>query len=296
MFFRVVFTFFFLICLNAEAQQYLPMLQEDRQWSVDMLFSDPFGGTPPSILTEQITLTEGVEVNGQTYFRVNNNSGATDCLVREENGIVYRLGPNNQEYVMYDFTLEINDTFELPDILMDSYCSIYGWYIFEQTLVVVDTYTQNIAGANRKIIEFEELENGVEYWIEGIGSIRGFDPIGETVDINTTKLVCFTENGQTTFFNDAISCDNTTLTLQDLDIEKFVLHPNPVSQTSQIKLPTSSSGYTLRIYDISGKLLKESYNQKNNYLIQASDYASGTYFYKVFQDNKPLVAKQFLIQ
>ncbi|MEX0998331.1 MAG: T9SS type A sorting domain-containing protein [Flavobacteriaceae bacterium] len=288
--------FFFLCCLTASAQQYLPMLQEDRQWSVDMIFGDPFGGTPPPISTEQITLTGGVVVNGQTYFRVNNNSGETGCLVREENGIVYRLGPNDQEHIMYDFTLEVNDTFELPDILMDSYCSIYGWYIFEQTLVVVDTYTQNIAGANRKIIEFEEYDNGIEYWIEGIGSIRGFDPVGETVDTNTTQLVCFTEGGQTTFFNDATSCDNTTLSLQDLHKPKFLLVPNPVKQTSQILLPPNSNGYTIKIFDLNGRLLNEFANQKNTLTIKVGDFLSGLYFYQVFEGNKHLNTERFLVR
>ncbi|MCR9182922.1 MAG: T9SS type A sorting domain-containing protein [Flavobacteriaceae bacterium] len=155
-----------------------------------------------------------------------------------------------------------------------------------------------IAGQNRKVITFEEEGLFMNFqWIEGIGNISGFSLMWEQIDVTAgSLLVCFTQNDQTTFFNGATSCDNTTLSQQHFNKQNFVLSPNPVKQTSQILLPPNSKGYSIKIFDLNGKVLNESHNQKDTFTINATDFVTGVYFYQVFEDTRHLKAERFLVK
>ncbi|NNM22770.1 MAG: hypothetical protein HKO54_04380, partial [Flavobacteriaceae bacterium] len=218
------------------AQPFLPMISEDHAWSID-IYHEPFDpgceicDCCSYTITEQITIGEIVMVDGKTYNRVLRNEAGTSCLVREENGLIYKYSETTEvEVLYYDFTLDLGDTFFLP-LEDQEYCSWEGFNNIVTEMEVINVSVQNIAGEDRKVIEFDHAnELGIEAtWIEGIGSVLGFDPISETYDFTFgTALVCFTDNGIVTFFNGATSCDNTTLNVSDFELPEVVLYPNPV--------------------------------------------------------------------
>ncbi|MCZ6595462.1 MAG: T9SS type A sorting domain-containing protein [Bacteroidetes bacterium] len=281
------------------SQNYIPMLEEDHTWSVDVYF-DPFKCDCPHTVTQQVTVSGSIVVDGKTYKRVFNNSGGTSCLVREENGIVYKYSEiSNNEVILYDFTLEIGNIFTLPVFPDDDYCSWEGFNNIAFQIEVVNVSTQFIANEDRKVIEFDFInEIGItETWIEGLGSVLGFDPIGQTLDITIgTALVCFTKNGTTYFFNNATSCDNTTLSIDDLDRDQIILYPNPVTSTSILQFSSLGIIDMIKIYNVSGKLVKEEKVNKDYVLIDAMQYRSGLYFYQVFSGNKLLKTEKFIIK
>lgn len=288
---------FLFICCYSYTQNYIPMLEEYHTWSVDVYY-DLF--KPPLVytVTQQVTVAGEIVVNGKIYKRVFNNEGETSCLVREENGIVYQIDEiNSDEIIKYDFTLEVGDTF---DFFQTYYCSFYGFNNTNVNLLeVTNVDVQFIAGEDRKVITFEEdfVGIGVETWIEGIGSIRGFDSLGVLLDFTVgTLLVCFNIDGINYFFNAATSCDNTTLGLDDLDRDQIILYPNPVTSTSILQFPSEDIVDMLKIYDVSGKLVKEEKVNKDYVLIDAMQYRSGLYFYQVFSENKLLKTEKFIIR
>ena len=280
------------------AQPYIPMLEEFHTWSVDVYycpFVEPF---EEFTITQQLTVLGEIVVNGKTYKRVFNNYGETSCLVREENGIVYQIDENNSdEIIKYDFTLEVGETF---DFFFTFYCS-YGLTNNTSTTIleVTDVDVQFIAGQNRKVITFEQDPNGigVETWIEGIGSLRGFDSVGVVWDITCgTLLVCFDIDGTNYFFNAATSCDNTTLGIDDLSQDQIILYPNPVTSTSILQFSSEGVVDMLRIYDLSGKLVKEEKVDKDYVLIDAMRYPSGLYFYQVFSEKQLIKTEKFIVE
>lgn len=281
------------ITLSSIAQPYIPMINENHTWSVDIHYYTP--GQPYYIITQQLTYEgETVMVNGLTYRRIRRANSSSACLVREENGRIYKYSTSlNAEILMYDFTLEIGDTMILP--LFD-YC-YDGGGTGQIPITVVAVTTQNIAGQDRKVIEFDLSSMfGTEIWVEGIGSIRGFDPYGEDVDfVEGTNLVCFTITDNTYFFNGADSCDNTTLEVSENSSEKIVLYPNPVTASSILQLPEALGVNHIKIFDVNGKLVRDESINKPYFMIEMMRYRSGLYFYQVYNENALVQTGRFII-
>ena len=297
---KILYCIFFTLAFSfSNAQTYLPMLEEDNIWSVDF-FSDPFGGGNTGIITDQITVAGETVIGSHTYKSVYINGDEGSCLVREENGIVYRYDvANSQDVIMYDFTLEVGDVFEFPQLMFDSFCASLGFYNSLPEMTVVGVTTEVIANETRKVIEFDYYsESGYTcFWIEGIGSSLGFDPVGDILDIGNAYLVCYTKNGITYFFNNATACDNTTIVgITDFSTEEIILYPNPVANRSILQLPAEAYVDQIIIFDIYGRIIKDEFLSKEYYTINAMDYRSGIYFYQVFNDSSFIKTAQFIVK
>jgi len=288
-----------LICFGAvgNAQDYIPMLDKNHTWSVDVYYN-PFLCECPYTVTQQVTVSGAIVIDGKTYMKVLNNFGETGCLVREENGIVYqRFEGGNDEFVKFNFTLEIGDSFNFFPEVLCSYSETGNTGI--DFLEVINVDELFIAGEDRKVITFEDdnLGIGQEIWIEGVGSIRGFDSLGVVFDITDgTLLVCFDVNGENYFFNNATSCDNTTLGLPDLNRNSAVLFPNPVTSVSILQFASEADIDSVKIYNISGKLVKEEKVTSDYILIDAMEYRSGLYFYQLIYKTRVIHTAKFIIE
>lgn len=256
------------------------------------------------VITNEISLGNTTLINGIEYTQVLSNDTET-CLFREENGIVYRYNENNgEDYIVFDFTLEMGDIFPIFESVYSSnplFSSCTDSFLLStvwvESLTVASVDFIEVAGETRKIISFEE--NGfLQYaWIEGIGNVSGFDLMDETVDVTEYSLLsCFTTNGVTYFFNDATSCENTTLGLTENLQDKILLFPNPVKQTSILQWSEQNEIDVVKIISISGQIIREDLVSKNFYTIDAMHFASGLYFYQVYSENKLIKTEKFVIK
>ncbi len=278
------------------------MLQENNTWSVDVYYA-PFN--PPSFPTwtetEQISIGTIEEINGLDYYRLKSGDQDT-CLLREENGIVFKYDENEGiDKILFDFTLEEGDTFNLTASAYDTYydfCTTIGGQIWEDELIVDTVEEIEIAGMLRKVITFLEYNNYVQFqWIEGIGNISGFDNLWEQLDITDgTLLVCFSTNGTSYFFNGANSCDNTTLGLDEVYENNSILYPNPVFDKSILQFPSEEFVDIIRIFDIQGRLVKEETITTDHVIIDAMQYRSGMYFYQVFSNDELIRSDKFIVK
>jgi len=77
----------------------------------------------------------------------------------------------------------------------------------------------------------------------------------------------------------------------------FTLYPNPARDFINISIPdVSSDTKTLRIYDLSGKLLFEKeLGSYRNFIEMPSRFISGTYFVRILSGNIPLYTKKLVI-
>jgi hypothetical protein len=278
------------------AQPFDPILDVDHVWSVDVELC-PFGGGISGTLTHQVTLSGATVINGKTYMSVFNNNGES-CLVREEGGVVYKYNSNLDEDIpIIDMNLELGEIFNVD--LVQDYCSHGGANNLFFEVEVLAVTTEFIAGQDRKVIELGDPSAPWWNfkWIEGVGSDKGFDSMGETVDITCyTNLACFNDNGVITFFNGATACDNTNLAVPDHLKDQIVLAPNPVQDISILQLPSELNIDHIRIYDISGKLISEEKIIKDYTTINAMDYAAGLYFYQVLSENTVIKADRFVVK
>lgn len=291
---------FFLVILfgilTSNAQTYIPVLDIDHSWSVDFI-EEPFGGGAQSTYTYQISLTDIQTHNGEDYYVVTNQFGDTGCLIRESNGVVYRYNINTmEESIMYDFTLEVGDVFTFDEMSTSEYCSIgsFNNYVLEATVDKVTT--EFIANQDRKVIYFDDAEVE-EIWIEGIGSINGFDPISATLDIfNETNLVCFNDNGTIWFFNNATSCENTMLDIDEFALTDSMVYPNPVDDTSILQVQPHLQATSVNIFNASGKLVMTKPLLNNATTISAMQLPSGLYFYTVQGNTSKFTTHKFIVK
>ncbi len=294
-----------MYCLPITAQEYIPMLQEGNVWSVDVyddIWEPPVGTPCCNTNTYQISIVDTVILNDLEYKRIGVDGWTTvNCLLREENGIVYMLMEDGiTERTLFDYTLEVGDTFDVFESAYAFYpiCLEMGGEPYDHFLTVSEINYEQIAGQNRKVISFNEGNGTSQFqWIEGIGNITGFSLMWEIWDITGgSLLVCFTENSQTTFFNGATSCNNTTLSIANFEKEFITLYPNPVYGVSSISLPKISNSYHIKIFNLQGKLVQENNQVSGNFKINRADYNTGLYFYQVFNEGVLIKTDKFLVK
>lgn len=291
---------------TALAQDYIPILNEENTWSVDIYY-EIFEPVPPNpccyTVTEQLTLGETITINGVDYKQMFID-GTASCYLREENGFVYKYDMYDEvDRVLIDMNLQEGDVFNLVGSAYDSTspsCNSIDGTLEYNTLNVDAVEFVEIAGATRKVITFNEwaIGTGVPIqWIEGIGNLAGFDSFWEFIDVTAGQaLVCFTNNSGTYFFNDASSCDNTTLGVTDFSQDKIILYPNPVNTKSILQFPIEANIDLLKIYNISGKLVKEVNVPTNHFIVDMMQYPAGLYFYQVFSKERLMKTTQIVVE
>jgi hypothetical protein len=274
----------------------IPMLQQGNAWSVDVYYEllPPCDPTPCSFtVTPQISLGNIELIDGVPYRRILSD-GSPTCLLREDNGVVYKYDESSQiAKVLFDFNLELGDIFEIQGSAYDVCCSectpqIYGSPGGDLTVIGVDFL--ELAGKMRKVITFDQDGYfGNFQWIEGIGNITGFDFMWEAIDITDgSLLVCFETEGISYFFNDATSCDNTTFSIDDFEQDQIVLYPNPSSSRVFIESKRDLITKT-ELHNLQGKEIRSFFESTDS--IDITDLPSGIYFLRIFTEQGSTVKK-----
>ena len=276
---KLFFAVILFVTTFSFSQEYLPMLEDGNSWGAAI--SDLYFPT----IYFQFDIGEEIIADNKVYKRIILNGEETECLFREENGVVYYLNSTNIEQVLFDFTLEIGDVFELNNIL----CFVNG----NGNLTVVSISYEYIAGENRKVLEMEGFSN--EYWIEGLGSTNGGLYSGVQNIEGGSSLLCFYHNGETYYFNNSTNC-NIVLSNNDNFINNITVYPNPITERSILQLPLEAEIDHLKIYNISGKLIKEETISSDNYILNNMNFASGLYFYQVSSKGKHIKTEKFIVK
>ncbi len=268
-----------LFAITSFSQDYLPMLEDGNAWGSKSYHISE------STVYYQFEIGEEVEFNNILYNRIYLNNQATNCYIREEGGVIYHRNLSNTEKVLFDFTLEVGDTFEKDPITC--FTGDYG------STTVLSINNQFIAGENRKVLEMSGLGN--DFWIEGIGSTSGGLFGGLNWIEGGASLICFINNGETYFFNNETEC-NIVLSNNDYSINEIILYPNPISERSILQLPYEAEVDQLKIYNISGRLIKDIRITSDKFILNNMDYASGLYFYQVSSNGVPVKTEKFIVK
>ena len=286
--------FFLLVSVRAEAQLELPF-PSTISCSWEMIyqhFGDPWSG--PSLHYYETVYTDEFEqdtiINGYSYRRLRTDANGSfpmghyrvDSLkvyyrdhTTSGNSLFYSLYSqanfgDTGEVLLYDFGLQIGDTFKI-----ESNCDIQ--------LMSIDSMLLN--GNYYRKFNFEGIAciSQPYYWVEGIGSSAGplpyFSYFEATMCMNRFVLNSTLEEF---YFSPNFACD--ALEVTDLEADGFTVSPNPVgSELSFHRL--SEKDATVNIYDLKGNevLNYEVVGVENT--LNVSSLNSGVYYIVVQDDS-----------
>ena len=205
---KEILFFFIFISLNSISQIYQPMLEDKSEWHITSCSN---GCITDVYYTDGDTLYNNISykiLNGYHYV-------SKTFWIREDTNQrkIYMSFINNfqrKEVLLYDFSLEENDTIEVFNPISP----------FDPSpgLFIVDSikYETSVSNDILKKLYLSSMSNTVvesPVWIEGIGSLSIINAPGGTPDVNGVgKLSCFFRKNQLSYFqSDSISsCSNIT--------------------------------------------------------------------------------------
>lgn len=217
---------------------------------------------------------EDVGINGMEYHTIYvQGQGLLLGAYRNEDNQVYYCKWNgsayNEEVLLYDYDLEEGDFFNDLD---------------DHPMIVtnVSTITDN-HGVQRKKFEFSfmGLENETEFWIEGVGSSKGFvnscnyTPTGDGAIFH---LLCYHVGDDLIYVNPEYNtCDITEI--EENNSENSVsIYPNPANSTINILNNNNLSISKIEILDLLGRTVISTVNHE---AIDISGLPEGQYFVKI---------------
>jgi hypothetical protein len=279
--------FLFSFLENTVAQEYHPMLN-NSSW----ILRDYVSCCRPQ-QTKTVEAGEDVFIGYQNYKKfvdpfASPNSTNYFVYLREDANErkVYKL-VNNEEEILYDFSLEQGDAFGEFTATVD-YITINGQ---DHKKIVLTKYNSNY-----------DLYL-TQTWIEGVGSDT--HPFKPTFNMYnglsasggySINLVCSFQDGQHVYGNeDCLAMLNTDeVAIADFKID---FSPNPVATAFNITATSTLQNATFKLYNLQGQLVKEISNLSGNKVtVSRENLASGLYFAQLFENNKLVKASKIIVE
>lgn len=270
-----VFLCIVLYQTKAQTSTYTPFPVDSFQWNV---FYRLESGWTDSLFSNGL-----VNVNGKQYIRISNvhNYSSSIFLLRDdtvERKVYFKnIYPNyythldTAEILMYDFSLQIGDTFNLK-----LYCGSV-WQNFP--IILVDTFTSNIIGTPRKCYKYSydsyivnnffwgvygltEFPSGYLYFMEGVGAFPsgGFNYLIHSI-CPWTETLCLYEKGSLIYYKPVYHTCNyyhSSINENEVDKNNIKAYPNPAN--NQLIIETRTAIKKLSIYNLLGTIVYQETN------------------------------------
>lgn len=225
-------------------------------------------------------------VNNKEYHIMQTSYGMLNGFFREENSSVfyvplpesdYQWNENLEEFMVFDFSLEVGDTAKIYAFGFDYY---HFWELEVNSVNLIE-----VGGTMRKQILFGAAPNDFPYtgcqfrWIEGIGETQRtpfyFWPSGYDCITNEAQLSfdCLELNGENII--GSCNCVDSTPTTEVFE-EQIKIFPNPSSRIFQISIPENSD-FEIEVFDYQGKSIQKIMELE----IDLFTFPSGIYFVKL---------------
>lgn len=240
---------------------------------------------------------EGAQVTiaGMTYTEIYSQNNENQGLTKLEGA--YRIEGNqvyfreweddenvydDEEELLYDYDLEVGDFFNEDD---DHPMKV------ESVSTIID---EN--GVERKKWEFSflTLPDETEYWIEGIGSSRGFLNVGRYTpgdDGEIFHLLCFHKSWNVIYINPVFNeCDEDFISENSME-NGFEVYPNPAKDFVKILNDKDLTISNIEIIDMFGRVIS---CVEGNDEINVSELPKGEYFVKIMTGESVITKKLFI--
>ena len=227
----------------------------------------------------------GLEYN-TIYVDSEVNGNYLDGAYRNDDNQVYYCKWNGTSYddevLLYDYDLEEGDFF-LDD-------SDHPMQVTE-----VSTIIDNNGVSRKKItFSFTGLTDVTEFWIEGVGSNRGFMHVGQweadhDSDGEMYHMLCYHVNDDVIFVNPEYNtCDIDEI--EENNFDNISIYPNPASEVIKILNDNNLNITSIEIIDLTGRTV---INTENCEEINISELSEGQYFVKISGETS-IVKKLFI--
>jgi len=236
------------------------------------------------LVGRQSHLQNEITIEQKQYLQFDYYAPYSFTAIRQENQKVYAYDTNlEKEYLLYDFGVKEGDVI---------YSDAPGGYLLwgEPVVTKVDE-VMLYNGEQRKRIF---VNGGSDVWIEGIGSIYGFDfPVRDfvTCDCNSSYyLIAFAKEDDVSFFDEELApqfgyCgnlkDGISETLQDKNVLTISQEENVLQINSHLKEIEKAALIT-----IDGKKITQQNGQANTLNIDVTTLPKGIYLVNVLFSDK----------
>ena len=284
--FLIIWFCFSTLQANSQSTTDNAIVNENCFWNTLYIHVDDQTGVHTLQHTKKIYIKGDSILNDQTYKKVfkciNNDESCQhpvfDGLIREENLKTYYILPEETiEYLLYDFSLQLNDTIELEE---PSSMSL-GIKI---PLRVYDIDSVNINGELKKRIKLTHPDSETirDIWVENLGSLSDFYTIYMKYTGPGKVLSCYYQENELVYKNPKYPCYHTT---SISTIEQHAdIHCRIQDGILNLEFDSPATG-SISIFNTEGKAL---YNDKllnqSHSFIKMTDFVSGIYLL-VFRDS-----------
>jgi hypothetical protein len=248
------------------AQSYHPFPDTNATWC-DERYDN---GWPESNYFYFYYKTDGKStINDTVYTIISDNYDQVRCYLREENKKVFcRLTPDDPEFVLYYFDIDIGDTVILHQCYGESYT---GFVESIDSLLIGNEYHKRYYIQCWEWLSF--------YFTEGVGSDAGLMYCDLPWVDFYGNLYCFSLND--TIYQADGSGEKSLgdcwdyIGIPENITEDIKVYPNPTAEYIFVNYDTDSR---LELYDLSGRLCRQS---QSKYMV-VKDLEGGIYFLRVY--------------
>ncbi len=201
---------------------------------------------------------------------------------------VYFKDLENNQGLLYDFSASPGDTVDIVN---------YSDGINTDT---IHTYVEAIdtleyMGIKRQRFKVRNIESGdYDYWITGIGSVKGF--LFSLIELTggIRELLCVHDNGTLVYQNeDRATCymDGNPTGIENGSTIDLNIYPNPTSGYINIKYSGVINDLSYSIYNSDGKIIN--CGQLTNETINLN-LKQGLYIFQLFENDKLILEKKII--
>jgi hypothetical protein len=288
--------FLIFILQNVSSQNSFPAFSDNPIWNV-YGSENVWGG----LYTNTLTYEYDTLFCGHEFMKTSGNPTNLTGYLRVEDKKVFVRKSNNctdKEYLMYDFSLQLNDAVYCGHNILDPYTEI------DTTLYwVAGKESKTFFGVERKVLNMKYYVNGpgtpirTVNWIEGIGSTdHPFFSLVCLIDYceSLYTLLCYDSSGTQLYQHPDFTTCNTNVGIEEQsNILSVIIQPNPFSQHTTIKIEHADSEIIkIQIYSIAGlKLYDFSTNREKTSIQTGHQLDKGIYFIKLMTNKKEIIRK-----
>lgn len=235
---------------------------------------------------------EAVTIGGMEYTTIyvdsEVNGNYLDGAYRNDDNQVFYCKWNGSSYddevLLYDYDLEVGDFFHDDDD--------HPMQVTEVTTIT------DLNGVSRKKITFSfiGLTDVSEFWIEGVGSNRGFMHVGQWEADHDSEgemyhLLCYHEDNNVIFVNPEYNDCDMPYAVEDNSKDTNVsIYPNPAKDVIKILNDKDLNITNIEILDLTGRSVLSTDKSSG---INISELPEGQYFVKIY-GTTTIVRKLFI--
>ena len=256
-------------------QDYHKFLEKDKRWDVTR-WTWPSYYSVSYKTGSDTTIGEIIYTNFHLKHYTAQSWGTPICQIREDTikRMVYRYcNDDAMEYLLYDFSLEENDSVALTNIFDGS-----------EMLLFVDSITTTLINDRpRKTIVFDDEYGSIPYdpiWIEGIGSL--WNPLISTFDrvADGGEYLNCVHISDSLIYHKTFDCNNTNTSVKSLERHNMKIHFYRDPYRFELEGFTTEDA-VVQIFSINGLLINQ-YSLKNNTLLYLDNgpYKPGIFLYR----------------